>query len=320
MFTSNRPTTHQARRQSLGRRDRQTQNLKDLDDEIEIIKRCVNAGAQKYNPHLEDSKIAWMTMLAARYEQMPSDEDLRDAAQLDEEGIQRHQDGYIEARKLSMALSTQSQKTGQKVHLKQAIRFGEWGAPSNASKDPHLWTWLMVLSQMLRDLFDWEGDVDHIDRAISHINRSMSLAPQDQIEIRVSQLSDRAILLYRRYERTSNEGDLDEAIKVMKGLIRGNPKAYLCGNLSNFLESKYEATGRREYLDEAILRANDAIGLASLEEKPRYCHALAVGCLNCTNGGAEGSTWRRQAVSPGSSSKKLRRAIRISLLTRTPWA
>lgn len=102
-----------------------------------------------------------------------------------------------------------------------------------------------------------DGDDRALDKAIDLLAEGLRDLPPSDVANRASALSNRALALATRSERTGSRRDLDEAIALGREALRVFPSGHrslpgAAANLTSALQRRYREGGDAEDLDAAI--------------------------------------------------------------------
>ncbi|KAH7191136.1 CHAT domain-containing protein [Fusarium oxysporum] len=129
---------------------------------------------------------------------------------------------------------------------------------------------LSALAIQAYEKFQKTADVSHIDLAVEAAHLGLTVIPDTSCHLtedhpnRAAWLNNLGNKLERRYERTGEMADLEEAIRTARQAVDSAPDDYpnraaWLNNLGNKLERRYERTGEMADLEEAIRIARQAV-------------------------------------------------------------
>lgn len=146
------------------------------------------------------------------------------------------------------------ERTRSPDHLDAAIRFQDSALAKTATGRPHPQNWLDSLSASLRMRYILTGNSSDLTRAI-FASEEANVFPEIADPIRAFWFKNLACSLSDRCELIGVVEDLNQAIAVTQDAVNclnGSIMGLFLDNLGNLLQLRFERTGTREDIDDAI--------------------------------------------------------------------
>ncbi|MGI5243005.1 CHAT domain-containing protein [Dactylosporangium sp. CA-139066] len=263
---------------ALRTRAHRTGRLADLDEAVQVGRRAV-AEAAADHPSLYIAVANLATALNDRFEHTGDLDDLDEAIRLGRDAADAtppdRPDRASLLGNLGVAWRSRFRHTGDPADLDQAVRAGQEALEHTAPDDADRWRRQSNAGLALLDRFGVTGDRDDLDAAVALKREALAACPADHAD-RFGLLSTLGLALRRR----GGPGELNRAIDLIREAVAGAPadapsRAGYATNLGFALKDRFDATGQRADLDEAVAcwRAAAAAGNGPIEVRVRAAHA-----------------------------------------------
>ncbi|EEU35066.1 uncharacterized protein NECHADRAFT_44795 [Fusarium vanettenii 77-13-4] len=159
------------------------------------------------------------------------------------------------------------QETRKKNDLDELIEYTEKVIASLHEDDPTRPKQVIALASWTGQLYQFDGDVAHIDQSIDITRDALQSAVLDDI-YRAEAQGNLALHLVDRFDITRQQSDIEEAIKLTRGTLKVVPEddpdrdSWL-GNLGKQLSRKYLYTSDVSALEEAISFSRQSVDAVS---------------------------------------------------------
>ncbi|KAL9110827.1 MAG: hypothetical protein Q9227_004627 [Pyrenula ochraceoflavens] len=148
---------------------------------------------------------------------------------------------------------------------------------------------LMDMMNRRRELFEAQGDINDLERAIESGREAVDMGVEEYKEGSML-LQNLAICLKGRYQARGNLDDLDEAIELYRSALsveeRPRDKAMICNNLNIALRQRFDSSAALEDLEEAVQQGRQSVFLIPKD------HVVPVEYFDCL-GSAFADLYRR---------------------------
>jgi tetratricopeptide (TPR) repeat protein len=223
---------------------------------------------------------------------------------------------------LGNALGDRYEWTTDSADLEEAVTASRAAVEAAPQHDRQRATYMANLGSTLASRFERTQNLADADEAITWLHRTLAAPTLDDV-LRVRGLSNLGLLLGQRYQVTQDESDLEAAATALReGLASAGEhpdRASMLTSLGGSLMVRFTASGRREYVDEAVSLYREAVKTVPREHpsRTRYLGALAAGLarrasLGGTGAGgddAEAAALFRQAVDNSATSVSQRLSV-----------